>query len=155
MTSHEANEAADDSYLLFYVGKDLYGTPLLAVREVVEFTPPKHMPNMVGHFSGVINIRGAIVGVVDLRKRFGVKSEPTLSAAFLVCDTPQGVLAATVDKVEAVVKIDRALLDRKPPVITQIEQEYLTGIAKLKQGLVTIIELKSALGAENFTQRAA
>ncbi len=145
----------ENRYLLFEVGKELYGTPLLDVREVVEFQEPKFMPNMVSHFVGVINIRGSIVGVIDLRKRFGEKADSNTKTAMLVSDTPQGTIAAIVDRVDSVISIEQSMIDEKPPVITSVKQEYLTGVAKAKDRLVTIVELQRILGDENLVAKAA
>lgn len=62
---------SENKFLVFSVGEELYASPLLSIREVLEFQPPKPMPNMVHYFTGVINVRGAIVGVIDLRTKFG------------------------------------------------------------------------------------
>lgn len=145
----------ENRYLLFEVGKELYGTPLLDVREVVEYQEPKFMPNMVSHFVGVINIRGSIVGVIDLRKRFGEKTDGNAKTAMLVSDTPQGTIAAIVDRVDSVISIEQSMIDEKPPVITSVKQEYLTGVAKAKDRLVTIVELQRILGDENLVAKAA
>lgn len=145
----------ENRYLLFQVGKELYGTPLLDVREVVEYQEPKFMPNMVSHFVGVINIRGSIVGVIDLRKRFGEKTEADQRTPMLVSDTPQGTIAAIVDRVDSVVSIEKTALDEKPPVVTSVKQEYLVGVAKSKDRLVTIVELQRLLGEENLVSKAS
>ena len=145
----------ENRYLLFQVGKELYGTPLLDVREVVEYQEPKFMPNMVSHFVGVINIRGSIVGVIDLRRRFGEKTEADHRTPMLVSDTPQGTIAAIVDRVDSVVSIEKSALDEKPPVVTSVKQEYLVGVAKSKDRLVTIVELQRLLGEENLVSKAS
>ena len=152
MSDAQTNE---DRFLLFWIGSELYGTPLLDVREVVEYQEPKFMPNMVNHFAGVINIRGSIVGVADLRKKFGQKTDVSRFTAFLVCDTEQGPLAATVDRVESVVSIASQDLERKPPVVTQIDSGYLLGIAKIKDRLATIIELQKTMSEDQLIRKGA
>jgi purine-binding chemotaxis protein CheW len=145
----------EDRFLLFWVGSELYGTPLLDVREVVEYQEPKFMPNMVGHFAGVINIRGSIVGVADLRKKFNQKTEVNRFTAFLVCDTEQGPLAATVDRVESVVSIPSQDLEQKPPVVTHVDTSYLLGIAKIKDRLATIIQLQKTMSEDHLIRKGA
>jgi purine-binding chemotaxis protein CheW len=151
----KVSDENENRFLLFWVGKELYGTPLLDVREVVEFLEPKFMPNMVKHFSGVINIRGSIVGVMDLRKKFGQPQEKSRSTAMLVCDTPQGAIAAVVDRVDSVVTIEGTQLEKKPPVVTQVEQAYLVGVAKVKEQLVTVVKLHQALCDEKLVLASA
>jgi len=145
----------DDRYIFFYVGNELYGTPLLDVREVVEYQEPKFMPNMVSHFTGVINIRGGIVGVMDLRKKFNQKTDVNKTTAFLVSDSDQGSIAAVVDRVDSVQSIAKESIDEKPPVMTNVKQEYLIGIAKVKDQLVTLIKLRYLLSDEKLVQISA
>ena len=61
-----------DRYLVFRLGDEAYATSLLGVREVLEFQTPKPIPNAIAALLGVINIRGQIIGVLDLRLRFGI-----------------------------------------------------------------------------------
>ncbi len=144
-----------ERYILFYVGTELYGTPLLDVREVVEYQVPKYMPNMVPHFSGVINIRGSIVGVMDLRKKFSTSQEITKTTACLVSDSNQGSIAAVVDRVDSVITLGDDLIDRKPPVVSAIAQDYLIGVARVKDQLVTLIELHHLLSDEKLVKVSA
>jgi purine-binding chemotaxis protein CheW len=142
----------EDRYLLFWIGQELYGAQLQEVREVLEYQEPKFMPNMAAHFTGVINIRGSIIGVSDLRKKFQQKAERTRSTAFLVCDTPQGAIAAVVDRVDSVTSIAQNQLERKLPVLTQIDQSYVVGIAKIKDFLVTIVKLQQVMSEDKLIQ---
>lgn len=148
-------ELKDDRFILFMVGKELYGTPLLDVREVVEYQEPKYMPNMVKHFSGVINIRGAIVGVLDLRKRFNEEDKVSKTTTMLVCDTPQGAIAAVVDKVDSVANITDQSIDKKPPIVSTVTQDYLVGVGKVKDRLVTIVQLYKLLSDEKLVKMTA
>ncbi len=145
----------DNRYILFYIGCELYGTPLLDVREVVEYQEPKYMPNMVSHFTGVINIRGSIVGVMDLRKKFSQNTQVNKTTAFLVSDSEQGSIAAVVDRVDSVQSIAKESIDEKPPIMTSVNQEYLIGIAKIKDQLVTLINLHSLLSEEKLIKVTA
>lgn len=145
----------ENRYLLFELGNELYGTPLLDIREVIEYQEPKFLPNMVSHFVGVINIRGSIVGVIDLRKQFGEKINSEKRTAMLVSETQQGTIAAIVDRVDSVVIIDPSALDEKPPFMTSVQQDYLVGVAKTKDKLVTIVELQRLLGEERLISKIA
>lgn len=125
----------DNRYLIYRIGGELYGTPLLEVREVVEYQKPKFMPNMESHFSGVINIRGSIVGVVDLRSKFGISQEISKSTALLVCESEKGPIAAIVDKVESVLPINKSERESKPPILSKVDSSYLIGVAKINEKL--------------------
>lgn len=140
----------DYKYLVYKIGNELYSSPLLSVREVLEYQNPKYMPNMVNHFSGVINVRGAIVGVIDLRLKFGLPNQVVPKTSILLCDTDRGSIAAVVDSVECVQEFAESDVDTKPPVMSKVKQEYLVGVAKSKDQLITIIDLHKFLTEEEL-----
>ena len=147
---NDLQDIDEEKYLLFRLGSELYGTPLLGVREVVEPQGVKQIPNTVSYFKGVINIRGQIVGLVDLRVRFGYGAEKGPSQALLVFETETGPIAAIVDSVEAVVKIDEGGIERNPNIKCQVPTEFLIGIANYLGQLVTLIDLNRTLSAEDY-----
>lgn len=142
-------------YLLFRLGGECYGTPLLGVREVVEPQEPTPVPNTVRHFAGVINIRGEVVGVIDLRARMGHAVTKSTEMALMVFDTPSGPMAGLVDKVEAVAKIPEKDIERKPNVQSRAPIEFLLGIARQKGRLVTLIDLNKTLAVEELRSLGA
>lgn len=145
----EHNEDSD-RYLLFTIGVELYGTPLLGVREVVEPQTPKPIPNTVKFFTGVINIRGQIVGVVDMRVRFGATPDEQGGRAMVVFDTDTGPIAALVDHVESVANIPHEDINRNPNLKTEVSTEFLIGIGHFNERLVTLIDLNKTLAAEDM-----
>lgn len=137
--------ANEMKYLVFSIGGDFYCSPLLSIREVLEFQQPKIMPNMVNYFSGVINVRGAIVGVLDMRTKFGLTSKNSSKTPLLLCDTDKGAIAAIVDSVDRVQEFTEEEIERKPPVQSRVKQDYLLGVAKSKEQLITIVDLHKLL----------
>ncbi len=139
------DDLEENRYLLFKLGGNVYGTPLLAVREVVEATPPQVIPESDKDFLGVIEIRGQVVGVVDLRLRFRHDPENNQYTALLVFDTDLGPKAALVDKVESVQRIPSALIDTKPNINTSVERQFIKGVARLEGQLVTILDVAGCI----------
>jgi purine-binding chemotaxis protein CheW len=142
----------ESKYLVFRLGSEIYGTPLLGVREVLQPHTPKPIPNTSSHFKGLINVRGQIIGVVDLRIRFEYPLFEGSSVAFLVFETETGPIAAIVDKVEAVVKIDESHLHKKPNIRSQVPVEFLIGASSHHGQLVTLIDLNKTLSREDYVQ---
>lgn len=140
----------DARFLLFKVGGQLYGTPLLGIREVVEPQEPKPIPNTVSFFSGVINLRGQVVGVVDLRKRFGCEASRLPRMALMVFSTESGPLGALVDEIECVVKIPAAKIESKAVIRTQVPADYFIGIGNQDGRLISLIDLNKILGTEEL-----
>jgi len=137
-------------FLVFNIGDVQYAAPLLSVREVLEFQEPKPMPNMVSYFIGVINVRGSIVGVIDLRTKFHCPEKKTRKTAMLLCDTDLGPIAAIVDSVDSVIHLKPEDVEKKPPVHAKVNHEYLLGVAKNRDSLITIIDLHKSLSEEKL-----
>lgn len=128
-------------YLVFFISDVRYGTKLLEVREVLEFIPPKPVPCGHKEYLGVINVRGEIIGVVDINKKLGhpdhdlKKNEHFL----MIIETSNENIACVVDRIELVANFNEADIDIKHAHSKGIES--LLGIAKYKNELVNIIDL--------------
>lgn len=150
MINDQLKTEDDLRFLVFKIGDEYYGSPLLSIREVLEYQKPKPMPNMVRHFSGVVNIRGAIVGVIDLKTKFNYPTNSQSRQAMLLCDTEKGPLAAVVDVVESVILLQEKDFEKQPPVKSTTNQKYILGVAKNQKHLVTIIDLHKLLLEEEL-----
>jgi purine-binding chemotaxis protein CheW len=135
----------ENRYLLFRLGNDVYATPLLTVREVVEAVKPQSVPDAEKGFLGVIEIRGQVVGVEDLRIKFGHPLSINPHLALLVFDTENGPKAALVDKVESVQRISSNLIDKKPNINSTGVNNYIQGIARINSQLITLVDLVACL----------
>lgn len=150
------NEQLDDGselesrYLLFQIGSELYGTPLLGVREVLEPQEAKPVPNTVPYFAGVINIRGEIIGVIDLRLRLGYAAESRTQMALMIFQTEAGAMAGLVDKVEAVGQIPSSKIEKNPNIKTKAPLKHFIGIGQWNNRLVTLISLNGILVSEEI-----
>lgn len=148
----QTEETGDEhKFIIFSLGNEIYGARLLEVREVVEALPTKIVPNTISSFIGVSNLRGQIVGVLDLRKRFSIEFQKADRPVFLVFDTPSGALASQVDKVESVSVIAPDDIEYKPNIVSTIPSRFILGIGKVDERMVTIIDLKSVLSNEELT----
>lgn len=152
-TKFEAQEEKEECrYLLFRLNNELYGTPLLGVREVVQPQKPQYVPNTVPHFKGLINVRGQVVGLVDLRSRFGYPMVETPKQALLVFETDSGPIAVTVDQVEAVTRVEDQEIHKKPNIQSQVPMEFLIGVTHYQNRMVTLIDLRKTFSQEEYTK---
>jgi purine-binding chemotaxis protein CheW len=151
MIDHSTESAAADKYLVFELGQELFATPLIEVRSVIEFHEAKPIPHTAPYYKGVINIRGEIVGVIDLRQRLNISGAEKPDCQ-LVFETEKGPLAATVDKVQAVAALPESDLDRKTAQADGGEDRaYFLGVGKYQGKLLTLISLRRLAGAEKLT----
>lgn len=147
----EAN-GTSEKYLIYQLGEESFATPLIEIREVIEYRPAKSIPHTSPFFKGVINIRGEIVGVLDLRERLNLKGSPEPMTQ-LVFETESGSLAAIVDRVHSVTVIDDNQIERRNAVHgggNATERGYFLGVAKVEERLVTVVSLRKILTAEQL-----
>ena len=138
-------------YLTFLLGHESYGLPVLKVREiirVVEITPVPHMPAYV---KGVINLRGKLVPVMDLRIKFDLASrEFTESTCIVVAQvkaTTGGTLAMgfVVDGVEEVLNLAQGDIEKTPDFGMKLATEYLLGMANVKGKVIALLDIDQVL----------
>lgn len=139
-------------YLLFVLGGETYGTPLNSIKEVIKPVGVKAVPYMVNHFKGVINLRGQIVSIVDMREKFSLKFDPNKEGIIMVVETPEGLLGAIVDELVSVQVIENTQIDRNAMIETKIDMNFFLGVAKQSDSLVNLIDLARSLGSEDFRQ---
>jgi purine-binding chemotaxis protein CheW len=144
-----------ERYLVYRIKDELYASPLLDFKEVIEYIKPKLVPNMPSCFSGMINLRGLIMGVIDLRLKLGVHEVNSLKSSMLICETEVGPLAAVIDKVEFVVYVTPSdIQDLK--IEGKVQIDCLKGFLQHQDNLITIIDIKkfvSSIENKSFVEQ--
>lgn len=143
----EDEEHFDDKnqndYLIFKLEDIYYGTPLLDVREIIETQEYAKVPASNDSFLGMINLRGEIIGLVDLSLMLGVKLTKSRTNAFIVFETVSGPIAALVEKVISVDFIEQsAITDRNKGNYS--DKDFL-GIVKIQDKIVTLLNFSRFL----------
>ena len=146
----QADTRDAETYILYRFQGELYGTPLRMVREVVPFQTPRSIPNTKKNYLGIINLRGEIVGVIDLR--FWFQDEKTQSRrpnprALVVVDSLSGVMAASVDTIEGVCQLDSKDIESPNGIPGSFASGEMIGIGKFRQGLATLLDLRALCSA--------
>ncbi len=139
-------------FLLFKLNNEYYATPLLAVKQVVEYQNIKFVPNTAPYFLGLINYRGQIMGLVDLKKRFHMPDLPTGQKTFLIFESESGPIAAQVDHVEAVISIDDEKIEKKPNIRTDVPVHYMIGVVQYNDDMITVIDLNKSFSSEDYVE---
>jgi len=144
------DESSKNKYLIFRLGGEPYGTPLLQIKEVIKMTTIKPVPHTVDHFLGVINLRGQIVSVVDLRAKFGIKNYDPKSGLILVIEFENSTIGAMVDSIEAVREITAEQIDSNPAIESKITATHLKGVAKVIDELIILLDLYQSISSEDM-----
>lgn len=153
MEDASAHSDKDDPqrYLIFRLGDEIFATRLAEIREIVQPGSMRDVPNTIPSFRGITNLRGEVVGVIDLRRHFGLATNPSPREALLVFNTDQGLLAALVDQAERVAMIRPSGIAKNGNLLTRVPQKYLIGVATTGQQLVIVVNLHMILEKEELT----
>jgi purine-binding chemotaxis protein CheW len=125
----------------FRVGKEDFGVPIGIVHEIVPMMEITAVPDSPNYIEGVINLRGRIIPVVDLRKRFAEAVVPNRRNRIMVAELDGHRVGLVVDAANEVLKIDPELIEPPPNVFQQGDLNYVTGVGKLGGKLVILIDL--------------
>jgi purine-binding chemotaxis protein CheW len=125
----------------FRVGKENFGVPIGIVHEIVRMMEITVVPDAPTFIEGVINLRGKIIPVVDLRKRFAETAEHNRRNRILVAELDGHNVGLVVDSANEVLKVDPETIEPAPNIFQQGELNYVTGVGKLGDKLVILIDL--------------
>jgi purine-binding chemotaxis protein CheW len=130
----------------FRIGRETFGLPISIVREIVRVPDITSVPNAPDYIEGVINLRGRIIPVVDLRKRFGEKvGEPSKKNRVVVVELEGRSIGLLVNSASEVLKIPSSEIEAPHDVFQEGELNYITGVGKLKGRLVILLDLTRVL----------
>ncbi|MFZ9518866.1 MAG: chemotaxis protein CheW [Silvanigrellaceae bacterium] len=133
-------------FLLFRVHGELYGTPLSGIREVVPYHKPRPVPNTKKHYLGIINLRGEIAGVVDMRLWFpdnSATAEKATPKALLVCESGLGLMAVAADSIETICQLESKEIEYAKSIPSSFSAGGMIGLGRLKQGLATLLDVRA------------
>jgi purine-binding chemotaxis protein CheW len=151
-----AKPGATSQYLIFSLGGEQFAVGTLRVREIIEYGNITSVPMMPGFIRGVINLRGAVVPVIDLNARFGrartdVSRRTCIVILEVQSDEGTHVLSIIVDAVSAVRQIDSASVEPSPSFGTHIRADFIDGMAKVNGNFVILLDLGKVLSMDEIS----
>ncbi len=130
----------------FRIGQETFGVPIALVHEIVRVPEITAVPEAPSCVEGVINLRGRIISVVDLRKRFGEREiARNKKNRILVAEVEGKLVGLVVDSASEVLKIPTTEIDKPPQVYEENELNYVTGVGKLNGRLIILVDLTRIL----------
>ena len=136
-------------YICFGLGEEEFGIPLLSVKEVLAIPEITPVPQTPPHFLGIINLRGSVISIMDLRAKFGIKSATTDETTVIILDFGEYQLGVVVDHVDSVVSLTSAQISNKPHIESSKSTDYISGVYRQDQKLVLILDIAKALSVED------
>ena len=130
----------------FRIGKETFGVPIGVVHEIVRVPEITAVPDAPDFVEGVINLRGKIISIVDLRMRFGeTQIEPSRKNRILVAEIDRKMVGLIVDAASEVIRLPQGEIEAPPEVFTENELKYVTGLGKLNGRLIILVDLAKIL----------
>jgi len=145
MSTETAPEAQTRQLVVFALGGEEYGVPITLVQEIIRYAAPRPIPGSPSHVEGVINLRGRIIPVVDLRSRLGVPGDRPAQAKIVIVEMPEPTVGIVVDEVREVLTVAAGRCE--PPPAGTGDVDYLDAVAKLDGRLLVILDMPRLLGA--------
>jgi purine-binding chemotaxis protein CheW len=141
-------------YLTFALGKESYGIAVLKVREIIRLTDITPVPQMPNYVKGVINLRGKVIPIVDLRLKFQLEEATATERTCIIVvqaamrSGTHALMGVIVDGVEEVASIAPADVEPTPDFGTSLDTTYIVGMAKVKGGVKTLLDIDRVIGLE-------
>ena len=133
-------------YVSFTLHGEEYGVSILGVHEIIRYQELTRVPQSPVFVEGVLNLRGQVIPVVNLRKKFGLpESEPTNSTRIMVVDLDGKTIGMVVDEVKEVQLIESESISEAPPMGTTVNTEFILCIAKLEDHLKILLDVNKVL----------
>ncbi len=138
-------------FLSFTLGDEEYGVNILRVQEIRSWEPVSRIPNVPSYEKGVVNLRGAIVPIIDLRERFGLghlEYSPLTVVVVLQAQVQEGktrVMGVVVDSVSDVVDVDKKTIQSAPNFGTKVSTEFINGLVSVNERMVMLLDVEKLL----------
>ena len=146
-----------ERYLAFLLGKEQYAIPLLQVKEVIEMSEPTPIPQTPSYFKGVINLRGKVIPVVDLRLKFGMAEMVYSSRTCIIVTEVEGesgpmMIGAVVDGVSEVLNLVAADIEDTPDFGGEVSTTGLLGMAKVKGKVKILLDIDQVMTQQDLKE---
>jgi purine-binding chemotaxis protein CheW len=140
MSTDIATDAQTRQLVVFTLGAEEYGVPITLVQEIIRYSAPRPIPGSPMHVEGVINLRGRIIPVVDLRSRLGAVGQPPDEAKIVIVELSDATVGIVVDEVKEVLSVSADQCEAPPEGAG--DADYLDAVAKLEGRLLVILEME-------------
>jgi len=139
----------------FTVGAEEYGLELLQVKEVIRMRPITWLPKAPSCVKGIINLRGDIIPIIDLRDRFGMQpQQQTATTRVVVVEVEGRPVGMVVDSASQVVRVPADQFDPPPEALGEASRDFITAVAKMGEKLIIMIDAARIITGEEMSQIA-
>jgi purine-binding chemotaxis protein CheW len=152
----ELNNSNIKQFLNFKIADEIYGIDVFQVREILEYIKITKVPQTPDYLTGVINLRGSVVPVIDMRLKFGLsKTEITVNTCIIVIevhfDDEKNIIGALVDSVQEVIELDSTQIEEAPKLGTKLNIDFILGLGKHNDNFVILLNIDKIFSSEELT----
>ncbi|RYB03073.1 chemotaxis protein CheW [Lichenibacterium ramalinae] len=146
--AHKTDGAASRELISFLIGTQEFCVDIMSVREIRGWTPATPLPHSPGYVRGVINLRGAVLSIVDLAARLGFPpTEPSARAVIIVAQVGHQVVGLLVDAVTGILTVTSDTVQPTPDVASDMARSFVTGVLAVDGRMISLITLDHVLPA--------
>ena len=143
-------------YLTFQLGEEVFALDVSHVREILEFTTVTKVPKTPEYMRGVINLRGSVVPVLDMRLKFGMSmTEKTVNTCIIVVEVSfegeNTIIGALVDSVQEVFELEPDQIEPAPKIGTQLKTEFIKGMGKRDDRFIIMLDIDKVFSSEELS----
>jgi purine-binding chemotaxis protein CheW len=132
--------------VVFRLANEFYAVSIAAVSEIIMLQPITYVPRAPAFVEGVTNLRGKVLPVIDLRKRFGLpRGQDTKDTRIVVAEINHTLVGMVVDAVSQVLRVPEGAIEPPSPVVTTVDSAFISGIAKVANQLIILLDLEKIL----------
>jgi len=139
--------------VIFELGAENFGIDIAAVEGIVKLQEITKIPQAPSYMEGITNLRGSVLPVIDLQKRFGMESQARTNETRIMVANVDGVkIGMIVSAVSEVLTIEDKVIEPSPPMVSNVNSEFIIGVAKIDKRLVILLDLAKVLSGEEKKQ---
>lgn len=147
---------AEEQLVTFSLGIEEFGVDIMRVQEIIRIPPITRVPKAPAYVEGVINLRGNVIPVVNLRQRFGMPHEEETDLSRIVVLQFNGkVFGVRVDGVTEVLRLDTEAIEPPPPVALGMDSHFIRGVGKIGERLLILLNLDQLMGGDVLNEQTA
>ncbi|WP_368293974.1 chemotaxis protein CheW [Dehalobacter sp. TBBPA1] len=147
---------AEEQMVTFSLGSEEFGVNIMKVQEIIRIPPVTRVPKARSYIEGVINLRGNVIPIVNLRSRFGMlPEEETDLSRIVVLQIDSRVFGVMVDSVTEVLWLDSEAIEPPPPIALGMDSNYIRGVGKIGERLLILLKLDQLMGGDGMNEQTA
>ncbi|WP_427338926.1 chemotaxis protein CheW [Caloranaerobacter sp. DY30410] len=140
---------AEKQYVVFKIGNEEYGIDIMNVKEIGPYQKSVKVPNAPVFVEGIINYRGNVIPIISLHKRFNIEQKDIdNNTRIIVINLKDKQIGFIVDEASQTIRLDDKDIDPAPDIVTGIDSKYITGVGKLDERLIILVDLEKILTEE-------